>query len=154
MTAWPRPVFWLQDRKGKPYEASRLPKLRRTIESTLKGEVIVRSAIAERRRMRARESKFSVPTRIVFDNEASELCTVIEVNARDGLGLLHELTRTLAGLNINIVSAIIATYGEHVVDSFYVKDLFGHKIRSKSKMAQIERELTATVEGAPESQVK
>jgi len=140
-------VFWLQDRNGKPYEKSRLPKLRRTIEVTLKGEVNARSAIAERGRIRARELQFQVPTRIVFDNEASDLCTVIEVNARDRLGLLHELARALADLNINIVSAIIATYGEHVVDSFYVKDLFGHKIRSKAKMAQVERQLIAAIDG-------
>jgi [protein-PII] uridylyltransferase len=72
---------------------------------------------------------------------------VIEVNARDRLGLLHVLTRTLSALNINIVSAIIATYGEHAVDAFYVKDLFGHKIRSPQKLALIERRLIEAVEG-------
>lgn len=141
-------VFWLQDRDGQAFEAARLPRLRRTIEKTLKGEVIAREEIEERTQIRARERRFQVPTRIVFDNEASDLFTVIEVNARDRLGLLHELTRTLAGLNVNIVSAIIATYGEHAVDVFYVKDLFGHKIRSKSKLAQIERRLVDAVEAA------
>ena len=141
-------VFWLQDRDGRPFEASRLPRLRRTIERTLKGEVIARQEIKDRTRIRAREQHFEVPTRIVFDNEASDLLTVIEINARDRLGLLHELTRSLASLNINIVSAIIATYGEHAVDVFYVKDLFGHKIRSKSKLAQIERHLTQAASGA------
>ena len=55
---------------------------------------------------------------------------------------------TLADLNVNIVSSIIATYGEHAVDVFYVKDLFGHKIRSKNKMAQIEHRLTQAIEAA------
>ncbi len=86
-------------------------------------------------------------TRIVFDNEASELYTVIEVNARDRLGLLHLLTRTLTVLNINIFSAVIATYGEHAVDVFYVKDLFGHKIRSAQKLGLIERRLIEAIEG-------
>ncbi|MEM1298556.1 MAG: ACT domain-containing protein, partial [Pseudomonadota bacterium] len=140
-------VFWLQDRDGKAYDESRLPRLRKTIEKTLKGEFIAREEIEERRHVRPREKQFTVPTRIVFDNEASDLFTVVEVNARDRLGLLHELTRTLAALNINIVSAIIATYGEHVVDVFYVKDLFGHKIRSKSKLTQIERRLSEAVDG-------
>ncbi|MEM7746284.1 MAG: ACT domain-containing protein, partial [Pseudomonadota bacterium] len=139
-------VFWIQDRDGNAYAASRLPRLRRTIERTLKGEVIAATEIEERTRLRAREMQFTVPTRIVFDNEASDLFTVIEVNARDRLGLLHELTQTLADLNINIFSAIIATYGEHAVDVFYVKDLFGHKIRSKSKRAQIERRLIQAVD--------
>jgi [protein-PII] uridylyltransferase len=140
-------VFWIQDRDGHPFEAERLPKLRRTIERTLAGEVVARVALRERDRPRRRERDFSVPTRIVFDNDASDLYTVIEVNARDRLGLLHELTRTLAALNVNIFTAIIATYGEHAVDVFYVKDLFGLKIRSRSKIAQIERGLTAAAEG-------
>ncbi|MEM7059160.1 MAG: [protein-PII] uridylyltransferase [Pseudomonadota bacterium] len=141
-------VFWIQDRDGHAYEADRLPRLRKTIERTLKGEVVARVEIRERDKRRARERQFAVPTRIVFDNEASDLFTVIEVNARDRLGLLHDLTRTTADLNLNIVSAIIATYGEHAVDVFYVKDLFGHKVRSTSKLAQIERRLIAAAEGS------
>ena len=139
-------VFWLQDREGHAYDETRLPRLRQTIEKTLKGEFIAREEIADRTHVRPRETQFTVPTRIVFDNEASDLFTVIEVNARDRLGLLHELTRTLSALNVNLVSAIIATYGEHVVDVFYAKDLFGHKIRSKSKLDQIERRLTEAVD--------
>jgi [protein-PII] uridylyltransferase len=129
----------------------RLPRLTKTIERTLKGEVIARREISERVRVRARERQFRVPTRIVFDNEASDLLTVIEVNARDRLGLLHDLTRTIADLNLNIVSAIIATYGEHAVDVFYVKDLFGHKVRSKAKLERMERRLIEAVEGPKEA---
>ncbi len=140
-------TFWIQDREGHPFEESRLPRLKRTIERTLKGEVIARDALRERRKDRPRDLSFTVPTRIVFDNEGSELYTVIEVNARDRLGLLHQLTRTLTGLNINIFSAVIATYGEHAVDVFYVKDLFGHKIRSPQKLKLIERRLIEAVEG-------
>ncbi|HUF57203.1 MAG TPA: [protein-PII] uridylyltransferase, partial [Thermohalobaculum sp.] len=140
-------VFWIQDAEGKPFDESRLERLRRTIERTIRGEVVPRVALAERRREPARERPFTVPTRILFDNEASEIYTVIEVNARDRLGLLHVLTRTLTGLNINIFSAIIATYGAEAVDVFYVKDLFGLKIRSQSKRDQIRRRLTEEIEG-------
>lgn len=146
-------AFWLQDADGHPYDTARIPRLRRMIERTLKGEVIARTELHERERIKARESQFKVATRIVFDNDASELHTVIEVNGRDRLGVLHELTRALADLNINIVSAIIATYGEHAVDVFYVKDLFGMKIRSKSKLEQIERRLVDAVEGRTGTQI-
>jgi [protein-PII] uridylyltransferase len=139
-------TFWIQDREGHPFEESRLPRLKRTIERTLKGEVIAREALAERRKEKRRERSFTVPTRIVFENDASELYTVIEVNARDRLGLLHVLARTLTELNINIVSAVIATYGEHAVDVFYVKDLFGHKIRNPAKLKKIERRLIEAIE--------
>ncbi len=140
-------AFWIQDREGHPFEESRLPRLKKTIERILKGEVVARDALDERRREKRRERSFTVPTRIVFENDASELFTVIEVNARDRLGLLHVLARTLTELNINIFSAVIATYGEHAVDVFYVKDLFGHKIRSPQKLKKIERRLIEAIEG-------
>jgi [protein-PII] uridylyltransferase len=139
-------TFWIQDADGHPFEVARLERLRGTIERTLKGEVVPREAIREKERVRAREQSFTVPTRILFDNEGSELYTIVEVNARDRLGLLHALTRTLAGLNLNIFSAIIATYGEHAVDVFYVKDLFGLKVRSAAKQRLIEARLTQAIE--------
>jgi [protein-PII] uridylyltransferase len=67
--------------------------------------------------------------------------TVIEVNGRDRPGLLFELTRALTGLNLQVSSAKISTYGEKVVDVFYVKNLFGHKIEHPTKLAEIQRTL-------------
>ncbi|MEM1303087.1 MAG: hypothetical protein AAGH17_10910, partial [Pseudomonadota bacterium] len=65
----------------------------------------------------------------------------IEVDTRDRPGLLHDLTRTLAGSNIYIANAVIATYGAQAVDTFYVKDTFGLKIHNKSKQQSLERKL-------------
>ncbi|MEO0763865.1 MAG: [protein-PII] uridylyltransferase, partial [Pseudomonadota bacterium] len=138
-------MFWIQDAEGRPFEASRLPRLERAIARTLRGEVVAREAIAERQRDRARERPFTVPTQVVFDNDASELYTVIEVNARDRLGLLHVLARTLAAQNVNIFTAIIATYGERAVDVFYVKDLFGLKIHSPQKQRRLARALEQAI---------
>ena len=61
-------------------------------------------------------------------------------------GLLHDLARTLTACNISISSAIIATYGEQAVDSFYVKDLFGHKLHSESRRRQVETRLRDVIE--------
>ncbi|MEM0921678.1 MAG: [protein-PII] uridylyltransferase [Pseudomonadota bacterium] len=141
-------AFFLQDSEGQAFEESRLDRLRRTISRTLRGEVILRDGLAEKARNRAARP-FTVPTRIKFDNEVSELYTVIEVDTRDRIGLLHDLTRTLTAMNVNIFSAIIATYGEQAVDVFYVRDLFGLKIHTQSKQRQIERRLIAAIEGSP-----
>ncbi|MGF1501536.1 MAG: [protein-PII] uridylyltransferase [Paracoccaceae bacterium] len=138
-------TFWIQDQNGQPFDSERLGRLRQTIERTLRGEVVPRDAIAEKDTVRPREKPFRVSTRVLFDNEASDIYTVIEVNARDRLGLLHALTRTLASLNINIFSAIIATYGEHAVDVFYVKDLFGLKIHGEMKQRLIEARIVEAV---------
>ena len=67
---------------------------------------------------------------------------MIEVNGRDRPGLLHELTRELTGLKLQVSSAKISTYGEKVVDVFYVKNLFGHKVDQDDKLADIRAGLT------------
>ena len=126
-------VFWIQDSEGAPYERSRLKRLRKMIARILSGEVIARDALKSRDSIKPRERDFTVPTTISFDNEGSEIYTIIEVDTRDRLGLIHDIARTLSNNNISIASAIIATYGEQAVDTFYVKDLFGHKIHSAEK---------------------
>ncbi|MDP5335209.1 MAG: [protein-PII] uridylyltransferase, partial [Paracoccaceae bacterium] len=126
-------VFWIQDESGSPYDATRLPRLRQMIGKTLKGEVVTTEAIKSRDKIKKRERAFRVATSITFDNEGSEIYTIIEVDTRDRPGLLFDLTRTLANANVYIASAVIATYGEQVVDTFYVKDMFGLKFHSLSK---------------------
>ncbi|KAF0675336.1 [protein-PII] uridylyltransferase [Profundibacterium mesophilum] len=139
-------VFWVQDADGHPYEQARLPRLRSMIDKTLKGEVITRTALESRDKIRKRERDFRVPTSIAFDNEGSEIYTIIEVDTRDRPGLLHDLTRTFASSNISIASAVIATYGAQVVDTFYVKDMFGLKIYSETKQRTLERRLRDAIE--------
>ncbi|WP_417271421.1 [protein-PII] uridylyltransferase [Celeribacter sp.] len=142
-------VFWIQDNDGHPFEQSRLPRLRQMIEKTLKGEVVARDALVSRDKIKKRESQFRVPTSISFDNDGSEIFTIIEVDTRDRAGLLYDLTRALADNHISIATAQIATYGEQVVDSFYVKDMFGMKLHSESKQASLERKLRdAITQGA------
>jgi [protein-PII] uridylyltransferase len=147
------PVFWVQDIEGRPYEVSRLPRLRQMIERTLKGEVVPREALKDRDKVKKREREFRFPTHITFDNEGSDIYTIIEVDTRDRPGLLYDLTRTLAGANISIVSAVIATYGAQVVDTFYVKDMFGLKLHQKLKQETLEKKLRAAIaEGAERAQ--
>jgi [protein-PII] uridylyltransferase len=143
-------VFWVQDADGAPFEAARHDRLRKMIERTLAGEVVASEAFIDRDKMKKREKAFRVPTSIAFDNEGSEIYTIIEVDTRDRPGLLYDLTRTLANANIYIASAVIATYGEQVVDSFYVKDMFGLKFHSTQKQKQIEKKLRDAISAGSE----
>ena len=147
---WATAVFWVQDSEGHPYEVTRLPRLRSMIEKTLKGEVVARDALADRDRVKKREREFRFPTHITFDNEGSEIYSIIEVDTRDRPGLLYDLTRTLAANNIYIASAVIATFGAQVVDSFYVKDMFGLKLHTKSKQEALERKLRQAIKDGAE----
>ena len=143
-------VFWIQDDDGHPFEAERLPRLRRMIERTFAGEVVASDALQDRDRMKKRERSFRVPTSITFDNEGSEIYTIIEVDTRDRPGLLYDLTRTLAEANIYIASAVIATFGVQVVDTFYVKDMFGLKLHSRAKQEALEKKLRAAIAAGSE----
>ena len=142
-------VFWVQDAEGKPYSAERLPQLKRMIFRTLAGEVVPRDALTERDKPKKRDRAFRFPTHVTFDNEGSDIHTIIQVDTRDRPGLLYDLTRTLAANHIQIVSAVIATYGAQVVDSFYVKDAFGLKLTQAPKREALERRLRQAIrEGA------
>ncbi len=142
-------TFWVQDAEGSPYEARRLPRLRTMIEKTLGGDVVVRDAVLDRDKIKKRERAFKVPTSISFDNEGSEIYTIIEVDTRDRPGLLYDLTRTLAAAHVQISSAVIATYGAQAVDTFYVKDMVGLKLHSENRRKALEKKLRAAIsEGA------
>lgn len=138
-------VFWVQDNDGNPYDETRLPRLRQMITRTLKGEVVPREALKDKDKIKKRERAFKVPTNISFDNDGSEIYTIVEVDTRDRPGLLFDLTRTFANNNVYIASAVIATYGEQVVDTFYVKDLVGLKFHSEAKRATLERKLREAI---------
>jgi [protein-PII] uridylyltransferase len=88
---------------------------------------------------------FAVEPRVLIDNGASRTHTVLELNGRDRPGLLYDVARTLKDLGMGISSAHISTYGERVVDVFYVKDVFGLKTSQPPRIRHIQRRLTAAL---------
>ena len=56
----------------------------------------------------------------------------------------------MSASHIYIASAVIATYGEQVVDTFYVKDMFGLKYHSESKQKTLEKRLREAIERGAE----
>ena len=47
-------------------------------------------------------------------------------------------------------TAVIATYGEQVVDTFYVKDMFGLKFHARGRQEALERRLRFAIEKGAE----
>ncbi len=66
---------------------------------------------------------------------------MIEVGAPDRIGLLFEITRTFAELELDVHLAKVATYGERVIDAFYVRDALGRKIEHPARAGEVERAL-------------
>lgn len=141
-------IFSVQDAEGGPFgDAARAERLRQTILKIVRGEIAPATLFSSRRPVFNRASAFKVSPRISFDNEASHQATVIEVRGRDRLGFLYDVSNALFESGLSISSAMIATYGERVVDVFYVRDGFGHKITHPDRLKSVEALLLKAVEG-------
>ncbi|MEC8765602.1 MAG: [protein-PII] uridylyltransferase, partial [Pseudomonadota bacterium] len=132
-------VFQLQTTSNEPVTDERLlGRVKASIEKAVSGTLRPQAALRERwQSLPERVRHLPVPSRVILSNRISSTHTVIEVNGRDMPGLLHRLTRTLAELGLQIQTATVSTYGERVVDVFYVKDLFGLQVHNEARLTTI-----------------
>jgi [protein-PII] uridylyltransferase len=148
-------TFWVQDAQSEAISGTaRMNRISSRIERALSG---VASPAWELKEARAnaipsRTSVFKVPPRVLIDNKASRSYTVIEVNGRDRQGFLHDITNAITNAGLQISSAHISTYGERVVDVFYVKDIFGLKMEQASKIESVREALLNAIKGPAASQ--
>ena len=122
-------------------EARRATRIAETIEQALRGALKLPEVLARRAAPKERIKVFAVEPEVTINNQWSNRYTVIEVTGLDRPGLLYELTATLSKLSLNIASAHVATFGERVVDVFYVTDLLGAKIASPTREMTIKQAL-------------
>jgi [protein-PII] uridylyltransferase len=126
---------------GDEDESRRAARIADNIEKALGGTLKLPEVVARRQATRARLKAFAIEPEVTINNQWSNRYTVIEVMGLDRPGLLYELTATLSKLSLNITSAHVATFGERVVDVFYVTDLLGAKIASPTREMAIKRAL-------------
>ena len=124
-------------------EERRAGRIAESIEKALRGELRLPDVVAKRAPPKGRLRAFAFEPMVAINNQWSHRYTMIEVIGLDRTGLLYELTATLSKLNLNIASAHVATFGERVVDVFYVTDLMGAQITSPTRQAAIKRALVA-----------
>ncbi len=122
-------------------EERRAKRVAATIEQALRGDLRLPDMVAKRATPKGRLKAFAIEPEVTINNQWSNRYTMVEVTGLDRPGLLYELTATLSKLNLNIASAHVATFGERVVDVFYVTDLLGDKISSATRQAAIKRAL-------------
>jgi [protein-PII] uridylyltransferase len=122
-------------------EARRAVRIADSIERALRGELRLPEVMAKRAVRKARLKAFAIEPEVLINNQWSNRYTVVEVTGLDRPGLLYELTATISRLSLNIASAHVATFGERVVDVFYVTDLTGAQITSPPRQAAIKRAL-------------
>jgi [protein-PII] uridylyltransferase len=83
---------------------------------------------------------------VVVVADASTTATVLEIRAADRPGLLHRVSRELAGRRLDVRSAHAATHGAGVVDVFYVTGSDGRPL-SRERAEHVASDLTAVLRG-------
>lgn len=126
-------------------EMRRAGNIGKMIEDVLSGRKRLPEVIATRTRGRKRSKTFTVPPAVTIANTLSNKFTVIEIECLDRPGLLSEVTAVLSDLSLDIASAHITTFGEKVIDTFYVNDLLGQKITNENRQANIVARLKAVM---------
>jgi [protein-PII] uridylyltransferase len=113
------------------------------LELALDGKLAIEARLAERartyRRRRAVQAAPPGPPSVVFHDDASSDATVLEVRCQTKIGILHQITKALAEVGLDIRHATVQTIGLEVVDTFYVRDWAGELITDRKHRAEIKR---------------
>jgi [protein-PII] uridylyltransferase len=88
-----------------------------------------------------------VSSKVVIDNNTSEIFTVIEVYGRDAPGQLYYMTQTMADFGIHIHKAYIATEVELLINVFYVLDSRGKKLEEGDYCNEIKQGILHSIGG-------
>ncbi len=128
-------------------EHRRGTRVGRLIEDVLSGRVWLPEMIEKRAKPKRGQKTFRITPRADIRNTLSNRFSVIEVECLDRPGLLSEITGTLSDLYLDIASAHITTFGEKVIDTFYVTDLTGSKIDNPTRIEAIRKRLITTLKG-------
>lgn len=117
-------------------------RVRALLEPVVAGSIDVAHLVEESRRPSLFKKRTPrVPTVIQIDNQASDDFTIVEVYARDRIGVLFTITYGMHQLGISIHLAKISTNVDQVADVFYVTDEAGGKIRAPESLEAIRQTL-------------
>ena len=95
----------------------------------------------------AQELDFS--TRLVIENDAHPVYTLVDIQTPDRLGLLASLLHAFSETGVQIALSRIATEKGAAIDAFYVTDAQGHKLRDAATIARLQKALQAVSQAAP-----
>ncbi len=139
-------VLSLQKLFSGEEETNRAHRIARLVGELLRGEREISALLADRRKPKAVLNAFTVRPQVIIDNSLSDEHTVIEVNGLDRPGLLFDITAAIAGLDLDISSAHVATFGEKAVDVFYVTDFRKQKITKEPHKHRAREKILAAMQ--------
>lgn len=145
-------IFKVADHEGRAItDPEKWTRIEKDLRDVLEGRVRIENLVAEKFRPSLFKKKVAqqLPTQIEIDNDLSAYYTVIDIYTSDRVGLLYQITSTLSALSLYVDVSKISTKVDQVADTFYVKDIFGHKITSQERLNKIREILQKVVEEEP-----
>ena len=127
-------------------------QLERSLERVLTDEAQVADLLTSRLRSPGDGRPSGAPATVTVSNEESDFYTIIDVAADDRLGLLHDLTRTIAEHGYQIYISKAAKIRDQVTDAFYLKDAEGKKLVDNEAIERLRLDLLAAAQAGAEEQ--
>jgi [protein-PII] uridylyltransferase len=123
-------TFFIQNKERHPISEDYLrKKLIRTITKGLEGDFNIEKELSKKwEEIPSRFRAVKAPTRVIVDNKTSEAYTILDIKCKNAPGVLYKITKVITSLGLQINTANVSTYGDRVVDIFYLKNAFGSKL--------------------------
>ena len=124
-------------------EARRKTRVEGQLQNVFEGTTEIRELFEKHqaRWSRRRQPTHTVPPEVLIDNDISDQFTVIDVFARDEVGLLYRITDALSDLDLDISTARISTQADRVIDAFYVRHKQSGKVQDEASLSEIRSKL-------------
>ena len=141
-------TFFIQNKNRQPIiEEHSKKKLLKIISQGLEGNFNVEKALNKRwEEIPARFRAIKAPTRVIIDNNMSDQYSILEIKCKNAPGVLYRITKVITSLGLQINTANVSTYGDRVVDIFYIKDAFGLKIVNNESMDKVKMSILKILE--------
>jgi [protein-PII] uridylyltransferase len=116
-------------------------RVRADVTAALEGRMDVDLLLARRdadySRYRRATTAYLPSVEVLFDHDASDESTVVEVRAADRGPVLYRVARALAASEVTITCALVSTLGAEAIDVFYVRSTAGGRVDDPAHQAQI-----------------
>jgi [protein-PII] uridylyltransferase len=138
-------------RSSQPLESQELSKVASDIEGVLLGRLSADQLLGKRTKLPswAKRKGPDVKTRVAIDNDVSPRYTVVDVYARDHVGLLYAIANVLYLEGLSIVLSKVNTEGLKAADVFYVETSEGGKL-DHERCEALRQSLLSAIEASRE----
>jgi [protein-PII] uridylyltransferase len=143
-------VYRVATPAGEPDDRQRIwAGFEENLRNVLAGELRVEDLVKRRRRPIGETATPSrMPPSVTIENDESDFYTIVDVSANDRLGLLYDLTRTLAEHDLEIYVSKATTVLDQIADTFYVKDAREGAFKKLEEPARVEALRAALLDAA------